>query len=271
MKFGTTYVLAVVMLSVTAPAAARSDEGYAWANNPTIANYIPLSTYSYNSSGGSITVTRRGAGTYTIRFAGLGGQGSAGGHAQVSAYGAGSAMCKINNWDSARADFTVNVRCYKSGRQAIDSKFLVNVFWPQKTSTVRRLRPAQPAILSPSSANQTSPTRSISAKGNVVFTYPDGKIVEYYDGGFKTTMPDGSISSASYSTQAPVAIPTEPPTGATQSWLVEHNDGLLSIINTLVGNDKKVIDDYLAFEGQDSSIYQKISKRRTIIGRLTSR
>ena len=260
MKYGVALISTMVMLLVTVPAiAAGSGQGYAWADKPTQPNYTPSSAYSYNSSGGNIKVTRKGVGTYAIRFAGLGGRGTAGGHAQVSAYGPGSELCKIKSWDSRMADFTVNVGCFKSNGQAVDTRFLVNISWPLKT---------QPAILTPSSSNQASPTRSISAEGNVVFTYSDGRIVEYYDGGFRTTMPDGRVSSASYSTQAPAAIPTDPPAGVTQDWLAEHNEGLLSIINALVGNDQKVIDDYLAFEGQGSSIYQKISKRRTIISRL---
>ncbi len=260
MKYGTVLILSAALLSQTSSAtAAGSGEGYAWADKPTQTNYTPSPAYSYNSSGKSIKVTRKGTGMYLVRFAGLGGQGTAGGHAQAGAYGGGRETCKIVGWDSGKADFNVNVICFKPGGKTVDTRFLVKVSWPGK---------ARPAILSPLATNQASPTRSISAQGNVVFTYPDGRIVEYYDGGFRTTMPDGSVSTASFSTQAPAAIPVDPPTGVTQNWLLEHNEGLLNIINTLVGNDQQAIDDYLAFEGQDTSIYQKIVKRRTIISRL---
>jgi hypothetical protein len=122
--------------------AAHADPGrganticYVWANNATPAlntPYIPSSTYSYNAavraSGNS--VTRTGTGTYSVKCKGVGGgaQWGAGGHVQVTAYGGGAAQCKVGNWATGVADFTVNVRCY-IGTTLTNSQFDMLFTW----------------------------------------------------------------------------------------------------------------------------------------------
>ncbi len=111
------------------PACPPQRLAYAWANNPTAAAYTPSLMYSYNSSGGPITVTRAGVGRYSVKFAGLGGNGIAGGHVQVTAYGPGSETCKVQNWASAGADFVVNVRCFRSPGASLDTRYTILVIW----------------------------------------------------------------------------------------------------------------------------------------------
>lgn len=109
------------------PLAGRT--GYVWANNPTSASYTPSTTYSHNSSGGTITITRSSIGRYAVRFAGLGGSGTAGGHVQVTAYGGGSETAKVANWGSSGTDFIVNVRCFNSSGTPVDTRYTVLVNW----------------------------------------------------------------------------------------------------------------------------------------------
>lgn len=100
--------------------------GYAWADNPSIASYTPNAAYSYNSAGGPVSIVRTGVGIYTVKFSGLGGSGS-GGNVQVTAYGSDAATCKVANWGFAPTDFTVNVRCFQSGGSPIDTRYTINV------------------------------------------------------------------------------------------------------------------------------------------------
>jgi hypothetical protein len=104
--------------------------GYAWANNPTTASYAPMASYAYNSSGGDIQVTRSAPGSYAVRFAGLGGQGTSGGHVQVTAYGPSNENCKVAWWSSHTSDFIANVRCFNTVGNAVDARYTVQVNWP---------------------------------------------------------------------------------------------------------------------------------------------
>jgi hypothetical protein len=58
-------------LDVRASAVSHYADGYVWAYSPTSASYTASSSYSFNRSGGAISITRQGEGTYTVRFAGL--------------------------------------------------------------------------------------------------------------------------------------------------------------------------------------------------------
>jgi hypothetical protein len=42
--------------------------GYVWANSPSSASYTPSTTYQYNSTFATNTITRLGAGTYRVRL-----------------------------------------------------------------------------------------------------------------------------------------------------------------------------------------------------------
>jgi hypothetical protein len=102
---------------------------YAWANNKSAASYTPSVPYSYNSAGGPISITRSGEGSYAVKFAGLGGNGTFGGNVQVTAYGDGHEHCRIKNWSSAGPDFIVNVRCANSAHIGDDTQFTILVNW----------------------------------------------------------------------------------------------------------------------------------------------
>ena len=118
--FITLAVFAVPVL------VAAQKSGYVWANEPASASYIPSSTFSFNSSGGAISITRSGVGAYNVRFSGLG-SAATGGNVLVTAYGGVSETCKVVNWNAAGADFVVNVRCFSSTGASADSQYSINV------------------------------------------------------------------------------------------------------------------------------------------------
>lgn len=104
--------------------------GFAWAHNPTSASYSPSATYAHNSSGGAVTATRSGAGQYRVTFDGLGGNGTAGGNVQVTAYGPGTEACKVYWWSSGSADFSADVRCFQPSGAPVDARYTILVTWP---------------------------------------------------------------------------------------------------------------------------------------------
>jgi M6 family metalloprotease-like protein len=104
--------------------------GFAWADQPTTASYNPDANYAYNSSGGAITVTRTGTGTYVVKFVGLGGNGKAGGHVQVTPYGSNGETANVVSWNSIGADFIVSVKCFNSAGTPVNSRYDVLVMWP---------------------------------------------------------------------------------------------------------------------------------------------
>ena len=104
--------------------------GYVWANNPTADSYTPSATYAYNGAGGPITITRSGTGSYAVRFTGLGGGGTPGGHVQVTAYGNGSENCKVSGWSSSGSDFVTYIRCFDVSGNPANTRYTVFVTWP---------------------------------------------------------------------------------------------------------------------------------------------
>ncbi len=81
---------------VTWPQAERQ-LGYVWADQPSASSYSPSPAYAYNGGEGDMTITRSAQGRYSVRFAGLGGNGTPGGNVQVTAYGSGNELCKVVN------------------------------------------------------------------------------------------------------------------------------------------------------------------------------
>lgn len=94
--------------------------GYVWANEPASAAYTPSTTYQYNSSGASNTITRSGAGTYTVTFPGLGVDE---GTVLVTAYGGGPERCKVVSWNAVVPDLAVRVNCFNAAGAAVDVEF----------------------------------------------------------------------------------------------------------------------------------------------------
>jgi hypothetical protein len=107
-----------------APLRADSEGGWAWAHDPT-GSYSPFPEYSWNSSGGAITIRNVGIGRYDVRFEGLGiWNGGNGGNVQVNAYG-GSGYCKTQGWFSDSSGVSVQVLCFSAGGTAANHRFTV--------------------------------------------------------------------------------------------------------------------------------------------------
>jgi hypothetical protein len=104
-------------------------EGYAWAYSPTTAYYTIHGSYWYNSSGRPIVVRRLGKGRYRVTFRGLGGNGRAGGHVQVTGYGSTSVQAQVRWWSSSGRDFVAYVDCYASNGSRVDARFDIHVVW----------------------------------------------------------------------------------------------------------------------------------------------
>jgi hypothetical protein len=147
MKSKTLFLgMSLVAINLLYTSSVQADPGrgavplcYVWANNPTVASYIPNGLYSYNlvyRSGGN-TVTRSATGTYAVTCKGVGGAGSGaantawgpGGHVQVTAYGGTPNYCKVVSWATGAPDFTGNVKCYTHTGVAADTQFDLLFLW----------------------------------------------------------------------------------------------------------------------------------------------
>ena len=111
--------------ALAAPTTQYAD-GYAWASNPTGASYTPVAAYSFNRSGGAITITRQGIGTYTVRFAGLSVVLGTKSTVHVTGYGTTNTYCKSAN-QKLLSD-VVHIKCFDaaSGRPS-DAFYAVHV------------------------------------------------------------------------------------------------------------------------------------------------
>jgi hypothetical protein len=79
---------------------------YVFAHNPSSPLYDATSPYSWNSTGGKITISHQpGTGSYAVA---LPGQDLAGGTVEVTAYGDGNQHCKVASWGNG----FVNVACF---------------------------------------------------------------------------------------------------------------------------------------------------------------
>lgn len=137
-SIGMTAGAFVLLLAVSSSAFAQV--GYAWANQPSAANYNPDPLYAYNSARGSIGIRRNGVGKYTVRFGRLGGKGKGGGHVQVTAYGGGGATCKVGRWNYKRPDFVVQITCRKADGRHADSHYTVLAGWPRPGGSVTGIK-----------------------------------------------------------------------------------------------------------------------------------
>lgn len=103
-----------------ASSAAPAESGYVWADQPAAASYTPSLAYQWNSAGGNITISRGGVGIYYVKFPG---QSFVGGTVQVTAYGTGNEICKVQQWSNVGADQRVPVFCFTPGGQMVDTRF----------------------------------------------------------------------------------------------------------------------------------------------------
>ncbi|NMO20914.1 trypsin-like serine protease [Pyxidicoccus fallax] len=95
--------------------AGNPEQGaYLWADQPFAASYTPSRYYSYNSRGGTNTVTRIGVGAYQANLPGFT---LIGGNVQVTAYSYGSQHCKVASWGTN----VVDVRCFDTAGNPADT------------------------------------------------------------------------------------------------------------------------------------------------------
>lgn len=113
-------------------------------------------------------------------------------------------------------------------------------------------------------------TKRILPDGKIEITYPDGRIVTKYKGGFKEYDPatDKSVTY-SYYTQARAVIPPSLPEGEELIWMETHSENLLSIIKTLVNFDATSIENYLQSEGVQDIYNQIVTREETISYMIT--
>jgi hypothetical protein len=104
------------------PEPHMDEIAYAFSNDPTpAAPYIPDLNFSFNPSGGDITITRSSAGSYLVEFDGFNPGSVNDGNVQVVAHGASPARCKTISWTG---DF-VQVKCFDPTGVAVDTQFNV--------------------------------------------------------------------------------------------------------------------------------------------------
>ncbi|HEU5038683.1 MAG TPA: hypothetical protein VFT70_16880 [Nocardioides sp.] len=93
---------------------------YAWNNSASANANLTNNGYTYNRSGGAVSVVHNSAGNYTITFDGLN---LNGGNVVVSGYGGGATWCKVSSWGSS----SVGVLCFNSAGAATDSLWTIAV------------------------------------------------------------------------------------------------------------------------------------------------
>ena len=94
--------------------------GYAWNNSASSDATLSGNGYTYNRSGGAVTVAHNSAGNYTVTFAGLN---INGGNVVVSGYGGGANWCKVSSWGSS----SMGVLCFNSAGAPTDSLWTIAV------------------------------------------------------------------------------------------------------------------------------------------------
>ena len=105
--------------------------GYVHANDRTAASYTPAEERAFVQAGGAVTARRAGVGSYRLTFAGLGGDGVAGGTAQVTAFSQEGGYCTIGRWDSGGADADVYVDCFDFRGTSADQEYMLLFAWPE--------------------------------------------------------------------------------------------------------------------------------------------
>jgi hypothetical protein len=100
--------------AVVAVAADDNRLAYALADQPSAAGpYVPDASGRFNSTGGTIEVTRTSTGIYSVRFAGLGRAAGQRDNLEVSASNpTGAVYCKSRVWDASGADLRADVSCF---------------------------------------------------------------------------------------------------------------------------------------------------------------
>ena len=111
--------------------------------------------------------------------------------------------------------------------------------------------------------------RTILKDGTVEIRYPDGTIKRLWQGGHAIIMPDGTERRYSYVQVQPITPPPPPSGDSMFLWLEQHDEGLLSVIRSLVDNDETAVDYYRQKE-QDiaKTLIEQINCKTRYISRL---
>lgn len=123
-RFTLTYVRNGNILGAS-PLCCNPDghpTAYAWANQPTAASYTPALAYQF-ADFGRITISRLGVGSYAVHTP----RSLGNGNVQVTAYGDGSAQCKVSFWTSASG---IRVLCFTTAGRPVDTFYDVSFVGP---------------------------------------------------------------------------------------------------------------------------------------------
>ena len=110
-----SYVNSISVLGVNGAAA-----GYVWADQPSNPAYTPSLPYQFNSSGAVNTITRGPAGWYTVSMPGIG---QPNGTVHVTAYGGGTARCKVTGWSAGGGTLNAGVLCTDLAGVPVDTTY----------------------------------------------------------------------------------------------------------------------------------------------------
>jgi hypothetical protein len=257
---GSGCVLAVLS-AVTFSSPAVAQISYAWANQPSAAEYVPEPLYAYNLSGGRITISRVGIGAYRVRFAGLGGRGKGGGHVQVTPYGDNSDMCKVGRWDYGGQDFVVDVRCFGANGAAVDSRYTILAGW------FGGLQPL-PAGAVGDTAEPVK--RLVLPDGTVEFRYRDGSIRRRNKTCTVTIAPSGRADTACIAfVELPYNLPplTDQTPRGLPKWIQDQSSQVMQQIAMLLDRDENSIKDYQRTE-QGLDLYKQVQRRLALVTML---
>ena len=112
-------------VSVRNPEESFVSYAYTYADEATESEYIAENKYT-KTPGSDVLIRRNSIGDYVALFRGLSSYLTKGGHAQVTAVGTNNYSCQVKSWYKVGDDLQVNVKCFSSEGQVVDSRFLLH-------------------------------------------------------------------------------------------------------------------------------------------------
>ena len=100
----------------------RPKAAYLLADRPKAGSYTPTAAFRYSSSGGAPIVERTRKGRYRVTLPGM----ALGGSAQVTAYGAGPAICQVTGIRKDGLPQRIGVACFGPSGAPVDSQFMLS-------------------------------------------------------------------------------------------------------------------------------------------------
>ncbi|CAN5572491.1 hypothetical protein BH23CHL8_BH23CHL8_01770 [soil metagenome] len=100
----------------------RSKAAYLLADRPSAGSYVPQAKFRYSSAGKQSRVERVREGRYRVTLPGM----ARGGSAQVTAYGAGAAICQLTSIRKDRLPQRIGVACFDPSGAPTDSRFMLS-------------------------------------------------------------------------------------------------------------------------------------------------